>query len=266
MTETVHPYMPPWVQRTHDDLLKETGTPATLTRPDAVTYQLDHGNDRVHLMCRWRRRSAKGSKKFTYTSVLTVDGVPREWVTGERAYARLLADPDNDHPNRRPGVKLPPVYPLADDEELPPLVAKVIETLEGSEKVATVQVGHTSMAQRERWSAWTWDLNEKDEEPDAAGWVIDTTSPEGNRIQMHFLPATKVAGGIYMSGLSGVDAQGRDIMSEFGKDIEKALETLLGIKVPQKADDTTTGTTVKGDTRGAVSNSVQVRKATVRRV
>ena len=268
MTQPDTPYLPPHVQSRYDELTEHTGITPTVTRINATTYQLDHGNDTVHLMCRYRRRSTKGRghQAFSYTSTLTVNGQPRELVSSVEAYARLLEDPTNDRPDRRPGAELPPVYPLADGEELPAMVAKVIKTTEGSEKITSLTVGHTSRAQRQRWGAWTYPLNEDDQYPDPDGWVIETTTVDGNRVQMHFMPHPKMPGGVLFSGVSSVDSQGRDCMGEYGKNIDRAMEELLGINVPQQAEDTATGRTPRGDTRGEASNAVTVRRATVYRV
>lgn len=256
-------YLPPPIQATVDDLLEATGVPATVSRT-STTYLVEHGNDRVKLTCRYTRNS-RG--RFSYGSTLTVDDEPRERVNGVHAYARLLADPDTQHPNRTPGRELPPVHPTGPEHELPTLVAAMADAVAKQPKCVEVITGHSTMAQRKRWGAWTWHpLNDQDAVPDPTGYVVEALKDNGDRVQMHFQEHPKAPGLHYLSGVSGVDSQGRDLMDDHGEDISRAVEELLGIRVPQQANVDTGPTVHQGDTKGTVSNSVQVRKSTVFRI
>lgn len=254
-------YLPRMVQGRVDELTGH-GEPPVVVRT-GNTYELTHGNDRVRLMCRYVRDS-RG--KFQYTSTLSVDGVDRPRVKSLNAYLRLLADPDNDQPDRRPDCELPPVYPLADGKEVPLLVATMAEIIGAQDVTASVRVGHASMAQRKRWSAWTWSLNDDDAFPDEDAYVVEGVKDDGTRVQLYFHPHPRLHGMHCLSGVSAVDSQGRDLTGEFGEDINKALDGLLGVKVPSQASLDKGPSRPAGDSKGTVSNAVRTRKATVFRI
>jgi hypothetical protein len=259
MTE---PYLHPDIQGRIDELQEATGQLPVVTYL-ANGWTLAHGNDRVRLTCSYIRNS-RG--KLRYSSTLSVDGEDRPLVNGIEAYVRLLENPDDKHPNRKPGSALPPVYPLDEGEEVPKAVTVMTAFLAEIEAVTAVKIGHCSMAQRERWAAWNWPLNEKDEVPDQQAFVIESSEDDGTRVQMHYQPHPSVPGAFYLSGVSGLDGQGRDLMAETGKAVDKAIEKLFGIKLPpQKAPDRGPVNAI-GDTHGTGYGSVEVRKSTVFRI
>jgi hypothetical protein len=255
-------YLPSGIQERVDALREVTGVEAVVTHK-GNTYLLEHGSDRVHLVCKYVRNS-RG--RFTYSSTLSVDGKPRELVDSVQSYARLLADPDDKHPNRRPGRELPPVYPLDEGEEVPALVTMMEQVIGAQDGVVSLTIGHCSMAQRKRWAAATWPLNEDDETADPDAYVVEAVKDSGSRIQVHFQPHPAVPGLHYVSGMSGVDDRGRDLMSEYGDDIDKAMIGLLGVKIPVQSGVSRVPHKPVGDSKGAASNSVMVRKATVFRI
>lgn len=251
-------FLPKLVKQRMDELLETTGIAATVTRTGRK-WHVEHSNERVKMTCTFTRNS-RGT--FTYSSTLSVDDKPVELVNNYDQYARLLNDPDNDKPKRRPNCELSPVYPLAEDATVPRVVTKTMEELEKVEDVVSLKVGHGSKAQRERSTAGEWHLNEDDAEPASDVFVVEAAKDNGNRVQLYFLPVPSIPGRWYLSTMAGIDSKNRDLTSE-GKSLDELYVELLGIKMPKQNGVNTGAVRPNGDSRGEASNAVTVRRATV---
>lgn len=261
------PWLHPKVHDLMEKLEKETGTPATLTSRPGY-WHVEHGNDRIRLTCTYRRSTGR---KLTYRSELYRDGQRCERVSGMASYARLFNDPDLEHPDRTPGRKLTPVMPLQDGEELPSLVAQFEGVALKASTVAAIEVGHCVRSTRELINGQLYRVPVNDTEEDYTAdpdlYAVRITKPGGDQVQLVFAP-TGYHGTHALDTIEAVDAQGGDMLSELADrtNFTAMLEHILGFRLPGPNTNPAQHNARGKDTRGAVTNSVEVRKATVFRV
>lgn len=264
-------YQPREVAYLLEELEAHTGIAATLdARPGR--WHVEHGNDRIRLTCTYTRNT---SGKLKFHSTLHLDGAPREKVKDIAAYARLLADPDLKHPNRTPGRELVPLMPLAPGTELPEAVKALLRLGEGSPKFTSVDVGHAAKAHIQRHGSTRYRVPEQDADdnyvPDPQRYAVLFTKHDGDRIQVTVGPTG--SGAYVTEDMAALDAEGGDILSEehdpdqhARQDMAAVMERLLGFRLPSSTDSAGHYSAPAAHTTGAVTNSVQVRKATVFRV
>lgn len=267
------PHLPPVVTRFMRLLHELTGDEATCDTSVRGQYVIEHGDpDRLRMTFTFRRNS---QGRFSESSTLTQNGEPRPLVPDIDAYARLYADPTLKHPARKPVAPLPDPIPIPEGEEMPTLVAHFYglgKTGSGKTEGRSITVGRPPAVRQERRTQnprgrkaanveWVMEGGE-DARPDPERYVIDIRKGDGERVQMYFAPVKQGSEAYGLVAMSAVDENGCDMMAEHAGNLTGALESILGFRMPSDTESPAPARRPV-NTAGAVSNAVNVRRASV---
>lgn len=228
MAETPPTYVPPAVRRFADDVAKAIGRTCHIDRVGDTRWRVYVQTDAVYADATW----ALTSRRVTHVgSKLTVHGKRREPVSLAELKSLL------DHPDGV-DVDLPPLEaadPAGAPAEAQTLHDTLAAVLDRAGCDVTAQIGTVG-----------------------GTWTVDVSVDARNTARVAFEPA----GGGYRQVLTLV-IDGKDRTSQAGTNIEAALALLLNR--PQKSL-AVARPPVDRAARAARTNSVEVRRQTVRRV
>jgi hypothetical protein len=235
--------MPRVVFEPYGFLLDETGVEPVVFRPGPGRMDLVHSSDRVRMVIRFR---LSGHTWQWVKSTLHVDGEKKPIAASWPQYAAIFKDPDEGRRNYVPKGARKAVLPemrLVDERYAPAVVVQCVHevrALVGSHKVIDVTVSLTQ---------------------DQSQYAIAAQDEEGGRIVYWFRDDR--CGAWEPHAVTLISPTGYDITQFHSDRIDDALLEFLG-----STSRAAQRTTLPGGhaVQASVTNSVEVRKATVRRV
>lgn len=235
--------MPGVVFEPYGFLLDETGVEPVVHRTGVGRIELVHSSDRVRMSIRFR---LSGHTWQWVKSTLHVDGEKKPIATSWPQYVAIFKDPDEGRKNHVPKGARKAVLPElreVDEQYAPAVVvqsAREVRSLIGAHKAIDVTVLITE---------------------DQGRYVVTARDEDGGRI-VYFFQDDR-CGTWEPHGVMLISPTGYDITRFHSERIDETLLEFLG--ATSRAAQRTTSPGGKA-VRASVANSVEVRKATVRRV